>query len=216
MTTSTTGTTSAERNARLRLFERHREELLGCTRCPRMIGPVIAAPAVITDIVLLGQAPGPHEGKVGRPFGWTAGKTLFGWLDQIGIDESTFRSRVFMAAVCRCFPGKSSGGGDRVPSRAEIDSCRPWLARELELIRPKLLIPVGRLAIHQVLPATKLVDVIGLQHQVSLEGRRLDAIPLPHPSGASTWHRTEPGVSLLRQALELLAKHPSMSVLAEP
>ncbi len=178
-----------------------------------MLGPVIAAPAVLSRVLLLGQAPGPHEGKVGRPFGWTAGKTLFAWLERIGIDEQVFRSQVFMAAVCRCFPGKSSGGGDRVPSRSEITNCRPWLARELEIIEPCLLIPVGRLAIHQVLPGTKLVDVIGQRHRVRLEGHELDAIPLPHPSGASTWHRTEPGIGLLDQALDLLSHHPAVAPL---
>ena len=158
--------------------------------------------------MLLGQAPGPHEGTVGRPFGWTAGKTLFRWLARIGVTESRFRERVYIAAVCRCFPGKTTGGGDRVPSRAEIANCSRWVQAEIGLLEPGLVIPVGKLAIAQVCDAPRLSDVVGKRLEVELHGQRLDAIPLPHPSGASTWFRSDPGKALLEQALDLLAGHP--------
>jgi len=196
----------------LALFE-HRERLLGCRECPDMVGPVVAGPPVTSRVFLLGQAPGPHEGKVGKPFAWTAGKTLFRWFAQIGIEEDVFRRKVYMAAVCRCFPGKSGGGGDRVPSKVEIETCSSWLRSEIEILRPRLLVPVGKLAISQVLEACKLVDVVGRLHRADLFGLQMDVVPLPHPSGASTWHRTEPGVSLLDDALGLLAEHPEMASL---
>ena len=189
----------------------HRGRLLACRDCPDMVGPVVAGPAVVSRVLLLGQAPGPHEGKVGKPFAWTAGKTLFRWFGQIGIREDVFRCKVYMAAVCRCFPGKSGGGGDRVPSKVEIETCSSWLRTEIEILRPRLLVPVGKLAISQVLDARKLVDVVGRQHSADLFGLEMDVIPLPHPSGASTWHRTEPGVTLLNDALGLLAEHPEMA-----
>ena len=192
----------------------HREQLLSCTRCPKMVGPVVAGPAVMSKVMLLGQAPGPHEGKVGRPFAWTAGRTLFHWLEGIGLDEERFRSRVYMAAVCRCFPGKSAGGGDRVPSRTEIENCSTWLESEVAILEPSLLIPVGKLAIAQVMRVDKLVDVVGSQQPVRFCGRDMDAIALPHPSGASTWHRMEPGKTLLVKALELLRRHPAMERIA--
>jgi len=191
----------------------HRERLLACRLCPEMVGPVVAGPAVQSKVLLLGQAPGPHEGEIGRPFAWTAGKTLFQWLSRIDIDEDAFRGGAYMAAVCRCFPGKSAGGGDRVPTATEIENCSAWLRAEVELLEPELLIPVGKLAIAQVMPVKKLVDVVGRVHRVSLFGHSMDAVPLPHPSGASTWHRTEPGVSLLREALECLAGHSAMKSL---
>ena len=157
--------------------------------------------------MLNGQAPGDKEGPAGRPFAWTAGKTLFKWFEGIGLDEQGFRSRVYMAAVCRCFPGKKPGGGDRVPDAGEIERCRRWLQAEYELLGPGLIIPVGKLAIAQFLDVRKLTDVIGEVHRLDLHARPVDLVPLPHPSGASTWHRTEPGVTLLRQALEHINSH---------
>ena len=185
----------------------HQQELHQCRRCEQMIPPVVTGRPVASKVLLVGQAPGDREGPAGKPFAWTAGKTLFKWFASIGIDEEQFRSRVYMAAVCRCFPGKSPKGGDRVPSREEIAACRPWLEREIRLLRPQLIIPVGKLAIAQFLDVRKLTDVIGLTHRLDLHARPFDLVPLPHPSGASTWHRTEPGVTLLRQALEQINSH---------
>ena len=89
-----------------------------------MIGPVVTGQALLSKVMLIGQAPGDREGAAGKPFAWTAGKTLFQWFEGIGLDEHSFRSRVYMAAVCRCFPGKKPRGGDRVPDAGEIERCR--------------------------------------------------------------------------------------------
>jgi len=125
------------------------------------------------------------------------------------VDEEHFRSRVYMAAVCRCFPGKTKHGGDRVPNRLEIENCSTWMAAEFALIEPGLVIPVGRLAIEQLLgKGTKLADVVGRQLDVTCFGQRFDLIALPHPSGLSAWHKTEPGKTLLARALERIANHP--------
>ena len=121
----------------------------------------------------------------------------FKWFAEIGMDEEAFRRRVYMAAVCRCFPGKNPGGGDRVPSKEEVSNCTPWLDSELKLLKSKLILPVGKLAIGQFLAVKKLNEVVGSLHQVTVHGVTVDLVPLPHPSGASTWHRTEPGKSLL-------------------
>ena len=114
-----------------------------------------------------------------------------------------------MSAVCLCFPGKNPKGGDRVPSQLEVERCSQWLGGEISLLRPKLVIPVGKLAISQYLECGKLVDVIGQQFEVEVQGVVVDMIPLPHPSGASTWHRMSPGKELLERALGLLAGHES-------
>ena len=187
----------------------HQSALKQCRDCPGMTGPVVVGNPVISPVLLVGQAPGDKEGPAGRPFAWTAGKTLFRWFGQIGMAESSFRQWVYMSAVCRCFPGKLPRGGDRVPSQAEISRCRRWLDRELALLRPQLMLPVGKLAISQFLPVGKLTDVIGQCHRIQLSGQPLDLIPLPHPSGASTWHRTEPGLGLLQRALQLIEAHPA-------
>src|ERR1019366_2814913 len=85
-------------------------ELAACRACPNMVGPVVHGPPVVSRVLLIGQAPGPREGSFGRPFAWTAGKTMFKWFEEsLGVDEATFRARVYMAAVARCFPGKAKG-----------------------------------------------------------------------------------------------------------
>lgn len=168
--------------------------------------PVVGRP-VASPVILIGQAPGAKELEIRHPFAWTAGKTLFKWFDGIGLDEAAFRERVYMAAVCRCFPGKNPGGGDRVPDRTEIANCDGWLQAELKLLQPRLVIPVGKLAIGRFLDIDKLADVIGRKHRIDVHGANTDCIPLPHPSGASTWHRMEPGKTLLAKALRLIKRH---------
>lgn len=193
----------------------HIAEVLACKKCPNMIGPVVTHHAMLAKVYLAGQAPGPREGQFGKPFAWTAGKTLFRWFEQIGVDEQTFRQQTFIGAVCRCFPGKAKGGGDRVPSPLEIEACSNWMAREIQMMRPDLIIPVGRLAIERFLPRGKLSEVIGKQFRVTAFGHTSDVIALPHPSGASTWFKMEPGKTLLAKAMQLIAAHPAWKPLVE-
>ena len=197
------------------MLEMHIRDLQACRLCPDMVPPVVTGGAVKSPVLLIGQAPGDREGVLGRPFAWTAGKTLFKWFAGIGINEPDFRARVYMAAVCRCFPGKNPKGGDRVPNPREIANCARWLQAEVRYLQPRLVIPVGKLAIAQLMPVTRLTEVIGQQHRIDLHGIETDAIPLPHPSGASTWHRMEPGRTLLRQALDLVAIHPAWAAIRE-
>jgi uracil-DNA glycosylase len=186
----------------------HRE-LDECQACSDMIGPVVHGPAIETKVLLVGQAPGPREGSFGRPFAWTAGRTLFRWLEEAtGAPEERARERIYFAAVARCFPGKAKGGGDRRPNPEEIVRCRTFLEREVAILQPDLVIAVGTLAIAEVLGHTgPLVDVVGTVKKATYHGRKVDVIALPHPSGASTWHRTEPGKTLLAKALRALARH---------
>jgi uracil-DNA glycosylase len=197
----------------LRLIEQHQQELRACTRCAHMHRPPIVCGPLVSRVLLVGQAPGDKEPVLGRPFAWTAGKQLFKWFLPLGLDEAGFRARVYMAAVCRCFPGKNPKGGDRVPTPDEVASCRPWLEREIELLRPELILPVGRVAIEQFLPARPLVEQIGTAHVVQHGKVQSDVIPLPHPSGASTWPRSEPGKTLTAKALARIAAHPTWRAL---
>ncbi|MFP3874379.1 MAG: uracil-DNA glycosylase family protein [Thiohalophilus sp.] len=190
-------------------LQQHQHRLRRCRRCAGMHGPPVTGEPVASPVMLIGQAPGNREIELHRPFAWTAGKTLFGWFERIGLDEKAFRQRIYMAAVCRCFPGKLARGGDRVPGKEEIANCRSWLEAEVDLLQPQLLIPVGKLAIGQFMPVNKLNEVIGQRHRIQVEGKPRDIIPLPHPSGASTWHRTEPGITLLNKALQAIKRHPA-------
>lgn len=179
---------------------------------PRGFGPPVHGPPIATRLFLVGQAPGPHEARFGRPFAWTAGKTLFRWLESAtGADEQTVRERVYIAAIVRAFPGKARGGGDRVPTPVEVARWRGFLEREVAILRPRLVIPVGRLAISEVLGReAPLAEVVGKQLRLDYHGVEADVIPLPHPSGASTWFKMEPGKGLLAKALALLAEHPEI------
>ena len=190
------------------LLRKHLEQLSCCRRCSNMQGPPVSGGPVLSKVILVGQAPGDKEPLLGRPFAWTAGKTLFRWFEEAsGITENDFRSRVYIGAVCRCFPGKKPQGGDRVPSKEEIAHCASWLRQEIMILKPGLILPVGRLAIAQFQAPTRLDQVIGRQFRFASSTHQSDLIPLPHPSGASSWHRTEPGRSLLKQALRMIAQH---------
>ena len=191
--------------------EKHLARLRACTRCPQMKQPVVVGRPVPSRIILVGQAPGDKEPVFGRPFAWTAGKTLFKWFNgSLGWSEDEVRDRLYFAAVCRCFPGKKDAGGDRVPADDEIANCSRWLAAEFELLRPQLVLPVGKLAITQFMPSAPLNDIIGRKFPITYRGHAVDCIPLPHPSGASPWHRMEPGKTLLAKALALVAAHPAI------
>jgi uracil-DNA glycosylase len=191
--------------------QKHLNRVLACRLCPKMHPPPVVGRAVTGRILLVGQAPGDKEPVLGRPFAWTAGKTLFKWFHEgLGWTEDETRDRIYFAAVCRCFPGKRLIGGDRVPDDDEIANCSRWLAAEVELLRPELVLPVGKLAISRFLPLLPLTEIIGKSMRVDFGGHAMDCIPLPHPSGASPWHRMEPGKTLLRQALKRIAAHPAI------
>lgn len=141
--------------------------------------------------MVVGQAPAQVEtGQQGQPFGLRRGgrrSLLWDWLARVGWTEEAFRASHYMSAITKCYPGKSSSGkGDRVPTAAERELCRSWRERELAIIQPKIIIPIGRIAIEQILPALKGRPL------ESIIGRTFDQagtliVPLPHPSGVSRW-----------------------------
>ncbi len=184
------------------------DQLGQCRACPQMVAPPVYGLPVRSAVMMVGQAPGVHEQQTLRPFAWTAGRRLFNWFDSVGVPERAFRRSVYMTAVCRCFPGKKPRGGDRVPDKTEIANCRRWLDAEFSIVRPRLVIPVGKLAIESILGRMPLAQAVGRLLERDADGRTFDVLALPHPSGASTWTHTEPGKSLLVEALGLLEAHP--------
>jgi uracil-DNA glycosylase len=195
-------------------LQRHLARLRNCRRCPLMQPPPVSGGAIMSKIILVGQAPGVREPVAAKPFAWTAGRTLFRWFEETaGLTEEAVRAKIYFAAVCRCFPGKAPGGSDRVPNPQEIENCAPWLNREIEILQPRLVIPLGKLAIAQFMPIGKLDQIIGRQLRGARAGKEFDVIPLPHPSGASPWHRIPPGRELLAQALQLIVRHPAIAAI---
>src|SRR3954464_13977625 len=190
-------------------LEAHCQALAACRKCSHAAGvfPIVSR-AVSPKAMLVGQAPGKVEQEGGRPFSGRAGKTLFRWLERAGLDEETAREKIYISAVTRCFPGAHpSGRGDRVPTKQEQANCADWLESELRIVRPKVLIPVGRLAIENFLPPLPLSELIGTTHTVDHVGGRSLVIPLPHPSGASSWIHADGNSVLVDRAIQLIGEH---------
>jgi uracil-DNA glycosylase len=191
-----------------RSLDEHCARLTACRRCEHAPGIVpITSRARAPRAMLVGQAPGQMETGGGRPFAGRAGRTLFQWLASVGIEESTAREWLFISAITRCYPGPHpSGRGDRVPTPGERARCGDWLADELRIIRPPVVVPVGRLAIDRFIGTGSLAELIGREHEIVHEGGRSVAIPLPHPSGASSWVHAPGNRRLLERALALLVE----------
>jgi uracil-DNA glycosylase len=157
---------------------------------------------------MFGQAPGVVEGRERRPWRGPAGRRLRRWLD---LDEDEFYATFYCASVTRCYPGKDPKRGDRTPEREEQRLCAFWREWELRLIEPALIVPVGTLAIKQLLGIGDLKSCIG--RSFSHDGTV--AVPLPHPSGASAWTNlpanrklTETAVQLIDRQLSRIRRNP--------
>jgi uracil-DNA glycosylase len=158
---------------------------------------------------MFGQAPGAVEGEQRRPWRGRAGRTLRRWLE---LGEDDFYATFYCASVTRCYPGKArTGRGDRTPTPREQELCAFWRSWELELIRPRLIVPVGGLAVRRLLGRKSLTECIGkrFEHDDAV------AIPLPHPSGASGWlndpanrARVTEAAGLIRAELSRLGLEP--------
>lgn len=186
-------------------LERLHARIRACTLCADAGYIERAAPVVaghhVNRIMLIGQAPGVTELESRQPFWGRAGKELFRWMERIGISEPEFRSHVYMTAITKCFPGKAPGGkGDRKPSPAEIALCRPYLEAQLELVRPRVILLVGGLAIERWFPRMPLHELVG--KRLVCDG--VTFVPLPHPSGASRWLNVPEHRELLADALALV------------
>ena len=148
--------------------------------------------------MIYGQAPGALEGGERRPWRGRAGRTLRAWL---GLDEDDFYATFYCASVTRCYPGKDrSGKGDRTPTPREVALCRFWREWELRLLRPAVLVPVGGLAIREILGVRALEESVGRAFPLD----EAVAVPLPHPSGVSRWLNEPANRARVEEAVSLL------------
>jgi len=111
--------------------------LLNCNNCPLSSRPVPGAGFPLSPLVLVGEAPGEYEIKLGLPFVGRAGKLLNSLLDSVGI----LRQHIYITNVVKCRPPNN-----RTPRSFEIEACSKWLLRELELISPKVVVTLGSTA----------------------------------------------------------------------
>jgi uracil-DNA glycosylase len=159
--------------------------------------PVIA-PGEGQRAYLFGQAPGIVEGQERRPWRGRAGQTLRRWL---AMDEDEFYATFYCASVTRCYPGKpASGRGDRTPTPVEQRLCAFWRDQELRLLRPRLIVTVGGLAARSLLGVKSVSDCVGVRYELG----DAVAIPLPHPSGASSWLNVPANKERVTAAVELV------------
>jgi uracil-DNA glycosylase len=159
--------------------------------------PVIA-PGETQLAYLYGQAPGVVEGAERRPWRGRAGQTLRRWLE---MDEDEFYATFYCASVTRCYPGKpASGRGDRTPTPAEQELCRFWREHELRLLAPRVIVTVGGLAARRLLGVKSVSECVGARYAYG----GAVAIPLPHPSGASSWLNVPANRDRVAAAVELV------------
>ena len=187
------------RRSSYRSFASLQRDLRVCRACIeagyRLESWPVIAPRSGQRAYMYGQAPGAVEGVERRPWRGRAGRTLRRWLE---LDEETFYATFYCASVTRCDPGRApSGRGDRTPTPREQELCSFWREWELALLRPRLIVTVGGLAARRLLGLTSVTDFVGKSY---MHGDAI-AIPLPHPSGASSWLNDRANRARLGKAL---------------
>ena len=187
------------RRATYRSLSSLQRDLARCRACVEagfpLESPPVRAPFADQRAYMYGQAPGVEEGKERLPWRGRAGRTLRRWLE---LDEDAFYATFYCASVTRCYPGRApSGRGDRTPTPREQELCAFWRDWELELLRPKLIVTVGGLALRRLLGLPKLTECVGVRY----EREGVPVIPLPHPSGASSWPNLPANRERLDQAV---------------
>jgi len=126
--------------------------ILSCRLCEEHGYIPVARPLVSgrpgDRIMVIGQAPGHRSVAKGRSFSGPGGTILQKWLEQAGFPPGYLREHTYLSSLTRCDPGRNPrGDGDRRPSVAELALCRPFLDAELQLLRPKVILLVGTMAI---------------------------------------------------------------------
>ena len=167
-----------------------------CQRCPlheTRDRVVFGAGNADAELIFVGEAPGAEEDRQGLPFVGRAGAFLSEMLEGIGMS----RQQVFVANVLKCRPP-----GNRDPQPEEIDSCRPYLERQVELIEPALICTLGNFATKLLTGnPTGITQVRGTVQEHTLGGRRVMLLPLFHPAAGL---RTPRVAEQLRQDFQLI------------
>ncbi|GAC1438788.1 MAG: hypothetical protein NVSMB51_15380 [Solirubrobacteraceae bacterium] len=182
------------------------EQASGCMRCQELAATrthvVFGAGDADAELMFVGEAPGANEDKQGLPFVGQAGKLLEQLLTEIGLS----RAEVFIANVLKCRPP-----GNRDPQPSEIERCRPYLARQIELVRPRVICTLGNFATKLLRQDPTGISRIHGQAEVrELGDVAVRLLPLYHPAAALYTPRT---LELLRTDF---ARLPELLALPAP
>ncbi len=154
--------------------QRLRELIADCTACELHRGTNCAVPGegpIPAEIMFIGEAPGYHEDRQGTPFIGAAGQLLNELLHRIGLD----RSQVYITNVVKHRPP-----GNRDPLPDEIAACRPYLDRQIALVRPKMIITLGRFSMARWFPGGRISQIHGQAKRFG----GLVVVPMYHPAAA--------------------------------
>lgn len=163
--------------------------------------PLVNGPSD-AHLMVIGQAPGHRSVAKGRSFSGPGGSILQKWLERSGFPPGYLHAHTYLSSLTRCDPGRNpKGDGDRRPSPPELTLCRPYLDAELRLLRPRVVLLVGSMAIETFCGKGRLDAIIGTYR----EDADTLFLPLPHPSGVSRWLLAPEHQELLQQALNLLS-----------
>jgi uracil-DNA glycosylase family 4 len=196
---------------RTQSLARLHREVTGCTRCVAA-GFIPAAFPIFKGeignrVMVVGQAPAWYAHERPLPYSGATGKTLRAWLAQAGFPDDALHARFYLTSLTKCFPGASPiGKGDRAPSATEIALCRGHLDAEIALVRPELVLALGRLAATALVGQAPLAELVGTLREGERAGHRFPVLPLPHPSGVSRWLNEPENRERHARALALLAE----------
>lgn len=197
-------------DALLAIYQRR---MAACTRCV-LAGYLPEANPVFHGyaaqrVMVVGQAPGPRAHATGVPWSGRSGEILRGWLAQAGFLAEEWRETWYLTSITKCFPGKAmQGKGDRAPSHAEQALCADHLEMELALVRPEIIVTLGKMAASRMIPGAgrlPLTEIVGTATEVDLPHGPVTVVPLPHPSGVSRWLNDPANRALVDQGLVRLA-----------
>ena len=175
------------------------DDMACCTRCdlaPFRTQVVRGAGAKRARVLFLGEAPGASEDRAGEPFVGAAGGLLARLLEEAGLE----RSEVYITNVVACRPPKN-----RTPRVAEIRAHAPWLEEQLRLVRPVVVVTLGRVALTWFIPKARITELSGTAQVIEWDGGQLRILPLFHPAAAlrspDLLPRLEAGFAALRSML---------------
>jgi DNA polymerase len=153
-------------------------KMICCTRCdlaPARTQVVVGTGPAPARLMFVGEAPGAQEDSAGRPFVGRAGRLLDRLFEANGLD----RDDVFITNIVACRPP-----GNRTPRVREIRAHSPWLEEQLRLVRPEVIVTLGRTALTYFLPEARVTEIRGIPQTIEKSGRSLTLLPLFHPAAA--------------------------------